>query len=66
MLRNACMHEYAQLIFSPESNEFTERTLELEVLQAELHVTWVTNAASCSIRIQYRVSGFGLSVNCVA
>ena len=53
MLRNACilacMQEYAQLIFPPESNEFTERTLELELLQAEMHVTGVTNAASCNM-----------------
>ena len=34
--------------FPPESDESTERTLELELLQAELRTTGVTNAISCT------------------
>ena len=34
--------------FPPESDESTERTLEFELLQAELRATGVTNAISCT------------------
>ena len=34
--------------FPPESDESTERTLELELLHAELRATGVTNATSCT------------------
>ena len=34
-------------MFPPESDESIERTLELELLHAELRATGVTNATSC-------------------